>query len=194
MGIVIGVIIVLFLIFIIMGTKGNSMQKDFEGQALEQIKTEGISFSKQTKTEYGIIGIDEPKKLLVIINSEITIRKIIEIPFGEIISCELAIDGQSVYKKSALRTIGGAVAGGAIFGGAGAIVGGLSSSYKENKNIKKVEIKIVSRNISNPSCRMTFFSSGTNSTFLKMRLGEAEIWKDTISAIIDIEDRANKQI
>ena len=192
MALIIGIIVVVIIAFFAIGMHANSIQKKFEEEAIMQIKDMGFSFSKQTKTDYGIIAIDESRRTLLLVTSEITIKKWHEIPYDAIISCELGVDGKSVFKKSTLRTIGGAVVGGAVMGGVGAIVGGLSGNYKENKNIKVVEIKVLVRSTQSPSYRFKFFGDATNKVFLKMRLEQAEMWKDTISVIIDDVDKKSK--
>ncbi len=192
MGIIIAIVVVGFCIFIALGFYGNAKQNGYETQALKEIAQKGLNFTKQTKTDYGIIGIDEPQNKLIIVYSEITKRKWEEIPYQDIFSCDLSIDGQTVYKKSSLRTVGGTLIGGALAGGVGAVVGGLSGSYKENKNIKKIELKIVTKSRLNTIHSFKFFAEGTNAAFLKTRMGQAEDWKNTVSIIIDeIDAKAN---
>lgn len=55
------------------------------------------------------------------------------VPFDKIINVELMEDNTILSSKSLLRTVGGTVVGGALAGGAGAIVGGLSGSQKQEK-------------------------------------------------------------
>lgn len=192
MGIIIAIIVIGFIGFIALGLYGNAKQGDYESKALGEIAEKGLNLNPQTKTDYGIIGIDESKKELVIVNSELINQKWTSIPFEDIFGCELVIDGQSVFKKSAVRTVGGAVLGGVIGGGAGAIVGGLSGSYKENKDIKRVDLRIISKSTTNNMHYITFFSDGTNKIYLNSRMGEAESWKNTISIIIDKTDKERK--
>lgn len=192
MGIIIGIIIVGFIGFVILGLYGNAKQSEYESNALQQIQSQGVTFTKQTKTDYGIIGIDEPKRKLIFVHSELTKQVVEEFAFEDIYTCELVVDSQSVFRKTTIRTVGGAVLGGAILGNAGAIVGGLSGSNKEKKNIKQIELKIVVKSISNPTHKFKFYGDGTNSGFLSMRMNQAEEWKDTISIIIDDVDSRNK--
>lgn len=182
-----------FVGILVLGAYGNHMQGDFESKVLGEIAEKGLNLNPQTKTDYGIIGVDESKKQLVIVNSELSVQKWVSIPFKDILSCEMVVDGQSVFKKSTVRTVGGAVLGGVLAGGAGAIVGGLSGSYKENKEIKRVDIRIVSKSTSNNMHYITFFSDGTNKIYLNSRMEEAEAWKNTISVIIDKNEKEVKE-
>lgn len=195
MGIIIAIIVIGFVGFIALGLYGNAKQSDYESKALSEIADKGIKLNPQTKTGYGIIGVDESKRELVIVNSELINQKWISIPFDEIFSCELIVDGQSVFKKSAVRTVGGAALGGVIAGGVGAVIGGLSGSYKENKDIKRIDLRVVTKSISNNMHYITFFSDGTNKAYLKSKMAEAESWKNTISVIIDkVDNEENKSI
>lgn len=185
------ILVIIIIGFIILAAKMNQEQKDFEDNSLKDISEKGMSLTKQTKCYDGIIGIDEPNKKLVFISSSVANQKAEIFNFADIHSCELLIDDQSVYKKSASRTVGGALIGGALFGGAGALVGGLSGNSKKSSNIKKIELKIVVRDLSNPAHKFTFYGSTTPAQFLDNKKEEAESWKDTISLIIDMEDKKN---
>lgn len=60
--------------------------------------------------------------------------------FDNIVDYELVVDGESYTKGGA--SIGRALVGGAIFGGAGAIIGGSTGKRKQKEFIKKMYIKI----------------------------------------------------
>lgn len=182
------IILIVIVAFFILGASMNQKQKEFEDDSLNDITQKGIILTKQTKTYDGIIGIDEANKKLVFINSAITEQHAKTFNFEDIYSCELIIDDESVYKKSTLRAVGGALVGGVIMGGAGAIIGGLSGDSKKNSNIKKIELKIVVRDLSNPTHKFSFFGATSPSEYLSQKMREAEEWKDTISLIIDMED------
>ena len=125
--------------------------------------------------------------------------------YKDILSCEIITDGESVYKKSTARTIGGAVVGGILSGGAGAIVGGLSGQSTKGKKYKKIQIKLLVKSISNPSIFITFFdikdlgetkAIDTKSTLYGRDLEKAIIrtnrWKDIMEIVIDkIDNESN---
>lgn len=192
MGWIIVIIVVILAVGgLAMTIKMNQDQADFEDTSLKELAEKGISLTKLTKCYGGIIGLDETNKKLVFISSSASNRKAEVFEFSDIYSCELIIDDQSVYKKSASRAVGGALIGGVLLGGAGAVVGGLSGSSQKKSNIKKIELKIVVRDLSNPTHKFTFYGNTTPSQFLNEKKEEAEKWKDTISLIIDMEDRKN---
>lgn len=121
--------------------------------------------------------------------------------YSDIIKVELIEDNSIISSKSAIRTIGGGLVGGAVAGGAGAIVGGLSGSSKQKKKVSKVKVKILLRDISSPALIITCFDSipmtrktevsptaiEGGATYL-FGLQQAEELVDTISVIIDKED------
>lgn len=148
-----------------------------------------------------LFAVDENNKKIAIIRS---VRKVV-IPFDQIISVEVFEDNTMLQQKSSLRTIGGAVIGGAIAGGAGAIVGGLSGGAQQNKKVSKVQVKIKLRDINTPSYTIDCFNcktmtvggkpikpSSSEGHLYKKGLNHAHRIADTISAIIDITDKADK--
>ena len=116
------------------------------------------------------------------------------IDFADIISVELLEDSNIAFSKSTVRTIGGGIVGGAIAGGAGAIIGGLSGDSKAEKRVSSVEIKILLRNQNSPSCVIKCYdgkgtSLKTTSFVYKEVIQEAKNIVDYISVIIDMMDR-----
>ena len=62
--------------------------------------------------------------------------------YDDIISYELLQNGESITKGG----LGSAIVGGAMFGGAGTIVGGITGSKKTKQEISEFRIKIITRN------------------------------------------------
>lgn len=97
---------------------------------------DGFSSTKKLVSPWGLIAIDDNSQQIAIREAVGEIRKY---TYSAILSCEVLEDGETTYKKSS--TVGRAIVGGVIAGGAGAIIGGLSG--KENKT-KKLNILISS--------------------------------------------------
>lgn len=76
--------------------------------------------------------------------------------YADIIEVSYEENGSQLYTKSAGRTVGGAIVGGVLMGGAGAVVGGLSGASKQNKEVKSIDIKILLRSTSRTSCVLHF--------------------------------------
>ena len=92
--------------------------------------------------------MDEFFKVLVIITRYGGYKLI---NYSDIIEVSYEENGTSIYTKSAGRTVGGAIVGGVLMGGAGAVVGGLSGVSRENKEVKNMDVKILLRNTSQTS-------------------------------------------
>lgn len=180
---------VIGMIIVLIGSSKNAKQRKAKQDSfINEQEKEGIVLSNKTNIENGVISIDKGREKIVYIDDKGSslIKK--EFSFADIISCELIKDGQTIYKKSATRTIGGAIVGGVISGGVGAIIGGLSGSSKEKEKVNSIDIKITLRDIDNPSFKFKFFEYKGTRILLDSSIKSAEEWKDRISAIIEIED------
>ena len=181
-------IIAVILFIVIVGSYGNEKQREQEDEFEKQIKESGAIISQHVKCYNGFISIDEDNKKIYLAITAITGKKFKGYSFSDILGCEVVLDDNSVYKKSTLRTVGGALVGGALLGEAGAIVGGLSGASQKKSNIKKAELKITVKDISNPNYKFEFYGAGVPSSFRSQKLEEVEKWKDIISIIIDRVD------
>ena len=63
--------------------------------------------------------------------------------YSDLIDCELIEDGNSIIKTSALPK---AIAGGILFGGIGAVVGGITGKQTEKKYCNKLSVKFTVKN------------------------------------------------
>ncbi|MBO5615034.1 MAG: SHOCT domain-containing protein [Prevotella sp.] len=127
------------------------------------------------------------------------------IAFEDIISVEIIEDNMTLASKSTMRTIGGTVVGGALAGGAGAVVGGLSGDSKMKKKVSLVQVKMRIRDIDNPTLTINCYDCKTMTSgqeaetdgllwgVYKQGLEHAQQITDLVSVIIDDVDRAEKQ-
>ena len=135
-----------------------------------------------------LLCIDETNKKVVYFDR----FKTTSIPFKDIIGVEILEDGTVISKKSASRTVGGAIVGGVLAGGVGSVVGGLSGSSTQKTKISKIVVKVLLRNISNPSLEMVCHKNlplDSNSFTYKSLRKNADNIKDVISVIIDLKRR-----
>jgi hypothetical protein len=119
--------------------------------------------------------------------------------YKDIISIEIVENGITTYKKSTTRTVGGALAGGVLFGGAGAVVGGLSGSTTSSDKISKYEVKFLVRAVNNPTYILSLFESSfkvptipKDEWFYKNISVKANNIKDSVNVIIDKVDIQSK--
>lgn len=76
--------------------------------------------------------------------------------YDEIISFELWEDGESITKGG----LGSAIVGGAMFGGAGAIVGGVTGKKTTKKEIREYGLRIITRNEMSNQVYINFLTTG----------------------------------
>ena len=115
--------------------------------------------------------------------------------YSDLVSVSYEENGNDVYNKS----LGGAVVGGLLFGGVGAIVGGSTAKAKQNKEISKMVIKILKKDTANPNIRLVIYSgvilktknSADNMRYAEL-MKEVSGIKDIFSVILDIADNQKK--
>ena len=122
--------------------------------------------------------------------------------YSDIIEVSYEENGSQLYTKSAGRTVGGAVVGGVLMGGAGAVVGGLSGASKQNKEIKNMDIKILLRSTSRTSFVLHFkdvdrvlkTKEDADRKLYETYVKNANQAKDVLSVIIDNAKQASAPI
>ena len=122
--------------------------------------------------------------------------------YSDIIQVSYEENGSQLYTKSAGRTVGGAIVGGFLMGGAGAVVGGLSGASKQNKEIKNMDIKILLRSTSRTSCVLHFkdvdrvlkTKEDADRRLYETYVKNANQAKDVLSVIIDNAKQASTPI
>lgn len=148
------------------------------------------------------ILVDEPKK-------EIFLWKFFDdsdkweqhrLRYNDILSVEVIEDGITITKTNRMSQLGGVLIG-SIFGGAGAIVGGLSAKKEAGiGKVKSLDLKIIINDTSNPIFNISFLSKtseiSTNDIKYKDAKAQADHWKAVFEAIIkqaDIEEQQNQK-
>lgn len=197
----------IFLLAIIGGVWFNidkqNERKELTKQLEEQLdQLENFSATKKLVGAWGLIAIDDNSRQIAIKEQEGSIMKY---PYPNIMGCEIIEDGETMYRKSS--TVGRAIVGGVLAGGAGAIIGGLSGKEKENKEIKTLDFKIVFKDTNKPSFKIRFFdaweetantkksiklSDSVYGPIFQKSLNNLKDWKDTIEIIIDKVDSERK--
>lgn len=122
--------------------------------------------------------------------------------YSDIIEVSYEENGSQLYTKSAGRTVGGAIVGGVLMGGAGAVVGGLSGASKQNKEIKNMDIKILLRSTSRTSFVLHFkdvdrvlkTKEDADRKLYETYVKNANQAKDVLSVIIDNAKQASAPI
>lgn len=195
-------ILFLIAIFLIIGSVLGAYYS--ENQTVERRKSlkKKVDETPGFNTYVSIIGIgycyqfavDKQNRNILYTNG--IIKKLI--PFDKIINVELSEDNTLIYSKSLLRTVGGGVVGGILAGGVGAVVGGLSGNQKQGKTVSSVQVKIILRDILDPSLVIDCFNSRTMAPSQKSSMKDGYMYKeglghakkicDIVGVIIDDEN------
>ena len=117
--------------------------------------------------------------------------KFVTINYSDIIEVSYEENGETLF-SSLSPSIGGAIVGGALFGTAGAIVGGLGNkTTKQSRMVKNMDVKILLRNHRQASYTLNFKDTkgNLNTSIMAMTynryLTNANQAKDLITVIID---------
>ncbi len=96
---------------------------------------------------------DNNKKFLI----PLPIESIVVV-YDDVVSFELIEDGESVASGG----VGRALVGGALFGGAGAVVGAVTAKKKQKEYCTNLKIKLTVQNNSTPDLYITFLTKKLN--------------------------------
>ncbi|WP_299231671.1 hypothetical protein [uncultured Halomonas sp.] len=108
----------------------------------------------------------------------------------DLIESEVLLDGKSVTKTSRASQFAGAAIGGALFGGVGAIIGGLSGKTTTSVDAKGVKLKVTVNDLQDPVHVIDFIEPTlSGSTSPRDALRKANEWHAMLSAIIKINER-----
>ncbi len=104
------------------------------------------------------LAVDEKRqKVCLITNNRASVSQRI-ISYKDIFSVELFEDGNSVTKTVRSSQIGGAVVGGLLLGGVGAVIGGLSGKTETSGKIKRIDLRLIVNDMSAPLHDVAFMN------------------------------------
>lgn len=138
-----------------------------EGKKQEEKRKEIIKKDRKNLDQYDLdfspnkSYINPDGKMKIAFNSENELFKIyrmppngtiheVAIPFDKIVDSEILIDDTTVMKASRGQQVAGALIGGAIAGGVGAIIGGSSPNTTGINTVKRIRLKITNEDFENP--------------------------------------------
>lgn len=110
------------------------------------------------------LSIDEKNKRISFISLTTSENRVYS--YHDILKSEILTDGISVTSTNRASQLGGALLGGLLAGGVGAIIGGLSGSTTSKDKVKKIELNVIVNDTVNPVHKITFLDSEF-STFSK---------------------------
>lgn len=149
--IIIAIIIILFICMIIKNTKEDNSSFVHDGVARCSNSNGGVRGNDGSDI---LLYDTDNKTIKFYMNNEST-----RYSFADILQCEIIEDGRTTIKKSTSGTVGRALLGGLIAGGAGAIIGGLTSSSKVQEKINRISVRIIVNDPNHPSWEIFYLNS-----------------------------------
>nr|WP_289072758.1 hypothetical protein [uncultured Halomonas sp.] len=147
----------------------------------------------QFKFNQNSLEIDETQGLIFIkVQKDLSM-----INFNELLDVEISIDDICIASIKTNSGLGGAVVGGLLFGGAGAIAGAITSrktTTDSNNFIEKVSLKLTIMSFSTPFKEITLLNHRTlkNSKEAESSLKVANEWYSILSNCIQISRSSSK--
>lgn len=89
------------------------------------------------------LAIDEHRQKICLLDYRLTGSGHRVFPFSDVLSAEIFQDGASVTKTVRSSQLAGVLIGGLVFGGVGAVVGGLSGSRRTHDTTRRIELRLL---------------------------------------------------
>lgn len=193
-------LIIIILIFVLIHYRaGKSAKKRAEHRKKLRESLENIGFNVDRfiydYEALNTMALDVEQKKLAYIQIEGDYRLFLDstsynlIDIKEILSVELIEDKTTVQQTN--RTITGAVVGGLIAGGAGALVGGLIGKTESRQGkCNELLLRITVDDVTNPVKKLYFIKTKTNrdSLHFKKKYDEAFEWYQLLDKVLRRED------
>lgn len=183
------IIIIFFILFNTQEAKDN--KRDF---LLRLSKLDDFNPTQYMMEDNGRQGlaIDEDKNKFCITRDSngYVITEVYE--YKELLEAEILEDGNSITKTSRTGQVGGALLGGILLGGVGAIIGGLSSQKNHIDKVSSLDLKLTVNNTNSPMFIVNFFKEDKgldkNDYLYKDYLEKARKWHSLMRVIIEQAD------
>lgn len=147
------------IVVILVGILLLRMSKNFAFSAKEGGHSENIENFLATNEVKGYIKFNNDTKQLLV-NPKRNPRIF---NYSDIIDFELVENDKTIVNKGGL---GRAMVGGGLFGGVGAVVGGVTGKSKTERTVSSLKIKLIVRDMNNPNIYINLLASPTKSTSL----------------------------
>ncbi len=116
------------------------------------------------------------------------------IPYKDILSVELFQNGTSITKTVRSSQIGGAVVGGFLLGGAGAVIGGLSGKTETTGKVNHIALRLTINDVKNPLHDIILLDKEESEYIYKQQLQLARHWHGIIEVVIKRADEEEKKL
>ena len=171
----------------------SKKKKDIEAKLCELSDFEA---SQKVVGEDGETGIalDEQRKKVCLIKHNAGNIDLSVISYRDLLASEICEDGTSVTKASRVSQVGTALVGGLLFGGVGAVVGGLTGKKSTSDKIKRIDLRLTVNRTQAPIHDVNFMNEEGKKGGLiyNNAVQKARHWHGLIEVLIrraDEEDR-----
>jgi hypothetical protein len=145
-----------------------------------------------------MILLDEENKQVAFIESQFSSKEIYN--YDDILESEILEDGKTITTTSRGSQVVGALIGGALIGGVGAIIGGLSGKKTSDEEIYRIDLKVIVNNTKSPIKLINFMNSDSDLSTTpvptkkeepKYKSAKRNIdhWYSLLSVLIKIDDK-----
>ncbi|MCE2594412.1 SHOCT domain-containing protein [Motilimonas cestriensis] len=142
------------------------------------------------------IAIDERRRKICLIKmrGEKVSRKIIG--YKDLLSSEIFEDNATITKTSRSSQLGGALIGGVMLGGVGAIIGGVTGKKTSKAKTKRIDLRIVKNDTSEPIFEINFLNieSDQGSALYQQAMSQARHWHSLVSVLIRKADEQDEML
>ena len=141
------------------------------------------------------IAIDETRKKICLVSNQLNKVSIRVVSYRDLLSSEIFEDGSTTTKTARTSQLGGALVGGILLGGVGAVIGGLSGKTKTTGKVKRVDLRLTVNDTQNPIHDVAFQNVEGNKGGLihEAAMKQARHWHSLAEVLIkraDMEDKA----
>ncbi len=192
-----------FSVFIEKKKEKNKQQIAIENAMLENYMQQNSDFSGAQKligSDYktGLAVNEKDKKIFLVKKGSQGVISFRVFSYKNLLSVEIFEDGETVTSTVRSSQIGGALIGGLVLGGAGAIIGGLSGKTKTSGEVEKIVLRLVVNHTKYPLHEIYFLNSENGNSkkteFYQYAMQQARHWHSLIEVLIkraDMEDKEN---
>jgi hypothetical protein len=184
---VVGLVVIIGSIYVsvvALSKREKGIASEFEASCQQHRVTYKPNYSDSGRDFF--LGLSEEDATLLV-QFRVSDDKVKErlINLREILNVELVVNDLSVYKAGPIASLTAAAIGGAAFGGAGAIVGSLTSGHISRGKIGNATLKLRANDIDEPLIEIPFVNKPikASSTESKARLSLAEKWTNLIEVM-----------
>jgi hypothetical protein len=163
-----------------------SAEKDFT-VTWKHVGADGLTSLAIDETRMELLFVDRQPK-----SRDLRTRRL---SYRALLSSEVVEDGETITKTSRSSQLGGALVGGVLFGGAGAIVGALTGSKRSAQKVRKVELRIVLNDPASPLFVLSFQDTEHKSGSLVHQIASkaAQEWQARIDVLIRKADATDRE-